>query len=147
MLFNQQNFAAYSVSLGLLPHSLEQNRKLRAAVFSLPKPWGVVLDGELHSQCSGYFIVAVLSTVHSCYNLFSVPWPRSGVKCQPRCQPEQTGSGAATNEGCSLIQSGGFIKALRHKGNYLLVLGCVCVCPAFSGGYKLGLWNVHVCGK
>lgn len=43
----------------------------------------------------------------------------------------------ATNEGNSLILWGGFIKTLRHKEHYVLVLGCVC--PAFSGGYKLGL--------
>lgn len=85
--FQPVELTLHSVSLQLLPH-LVQKRKLRATVFSLqclPRPWGEELHGELYPQWSGYLIVAVLFSLHSCYNLFSVLWPRSGARCPTHC--------------------------------------------------------------
>lgn len=131
--FQPVELTLHSVSLQLLPHLSVQERKLRATVFSLqclPRPWGVELHGELYPQWSGYLIVAVLFSLHSCYNLFSVLWPRSGARCPTHClhaDRKKTGSGAATGVGSSLSLWGGFIETLRHKEYYLLVLVSVCL--------------------
>lgn len=74
----------YSVSLLLLTHSMVQNRNAMGIFFSFckhPEVWYRMANSFIMKMLF-FLLLAVLFSVHSGYNLFTVPWPCTGVRHQ-----------------------------------------------------------------